>query len=108
MASFALSDSSAKTTSGTSTPVTDQGDERTMRVQLDVTAVTGVAPTLDVVIEDSLDGSTWNVIGTFGQKTAVSREVINITVPFTNTVRARWTLGGTSPSFTFSVLAYSE
>lgn len=78
------------------------------RAQLNVTAVSGTTPTLDVVIEDSLDGTNWNVIGTFAQDTAVGREVINVTTPFADQVRVRWVIGGTTPSFTFSVLAHSQ
>jgi len=79
-----------------------------LRVQLDVTAVSGTSPTLDVVIEDTLDGVNWNTVGTFAQKTAVGREVINITTPFADRVRCRFTIGGTSPSFTFSVVAHTK
>lgn len=108
MAGFELLPSAARTASGSSTPVTDQGDENTLRVQLNVTAASGTTPTLNVVIEDSLDGSNWNTIGTFAQRTGPGREVVNITAPFTNRVRVSWTVGGTTPSFTFDVLAYSE
>jgi hypothetical protein len=34
--------------------------------------------------------------------------VINISSPFGNDIRVRWTLGGTSPNFAFSVIAHSE
>jgi hypothetical protein len=101
-------ESVARTASGDSGPLAGFGDESTLRVQLDVTAVAGTGPTLDVVVEDTLDGTNWNVIGTFAQKTAVGREVINITSLFTDRLRVRWTVAGTAPSVTFSVLAYSE
>ncbi len=94
-----------RTASGDSGPQSGFGDERTLRAQLNVTAAAG---SLDVVLEDTLDGANWNVIGTFTQKTAVGREVVNVTIPFTDRLRARWTLGGTAPSFTFSVDVYSE
>lgn len=100
--------SAARTASGTSAPAAGYGYAQRLRAQLEITVVTGVAPTLDVVIEDSLDGINWNTIGTFTQKTAESREVINVTNPFADLLRVRWTTGGTSPSFTFSVIALSE
>lgn len=84
------------------------GATKTLRVQLNVTAVTGVAPTLDVVLEDTIDGTNFNVVGTFAQKTASGREVINITTPYTDSIRARWSVGGTTPSFDFTVRVYSE
>lgn len=100
--------SAARTASGNGTPVTGFGKVTQFRAQLNVTAVSGTAPTLDVVIEDSIDGTNWNVIGTFAQDTAVGREVINITSPFADQVRVRYVIGGTTPSFTFSVLVHSQ
>lgn len=101
--------SGARTASGNQTlPGEHYGTAKTLRAQLDVTAASGTTPTLDVVIEDSLDGTNWNTIGTFSQKTAVSREVINITIPFASRVRVRWTVGGTTPSFTFSLIVASD
>lgn len=79
-----------------------------LRAQLDVTAENDAATgeTLDVIIQDSVDGTDWNTIGTFTQATGVTREVINIQTPFFPYIRARYTIGGTgSPSFTFSVKA---
>lgn len=75
----------------------------TARIQLNVTAASGTSPTLNVIVEDTLDGTNWNTIGTFAQKTAVSREVINISTPFANQLRVAWTIGGTTPSFSFNV-----
>lgn len=103
-----LVSSAARTTSGDSDTLTGWGVPATARVQLDVTAASGTGPTLDVVVEDTLDGTNWNVIGTFAQLAGVGREVINITTPFAERVRVRWTMGGTSPSYTFAVTAYSE
>lgn len=97
--------SAARTSSGDSGVLTGWGVPREARVQLDVTAATG---TLDVVVEDTLDGTNWNVVGTFAQKLAVGREVVNLSTPFTNRLRVRWTIGGATPSFTFSVVSYSE
>lgn len=100
--------SAARTTSGTSAVQEGYGTADEIRCQLHVTAASGVAPTLDVVIEDTLDGTNWNVVGTFSQKTIATREVINITGLFTDRLRVRWTIGGTSPSFTFSVSWFAE
>ena len=86
---------------GDSGTLTGYGPGSTIRAQLKVTS--GVGGTLDVVIEDSLDGTTWNTIGTFTQATTVTREVINITTPFSDTLRVRWTVGGGAPDFDFEV-----
>ncbi len=104
-----FAESAARAASGDSGAV--DGFERAglLRAQLHVTAASGTTPTLDVVLEDTVDaGASWNVVGTFAQKTAAGREVINVTTPFTDRLRARWTVGGTTPSFTFSVRVYSE
>lgn len=100
--------SAARTSSGDSGVLTGWGVPAAARVQLDVTAAAGTSPTLDVVVEDTLDGVNWNVVGTFARKTTVGREVINITALFADRIRVRWTVGGTAPSLTFSVAAYSE
>lgn len=100
--------SAARTASGDSGVLPNYGPTQTLRAQLDVTAAAGTSPTLDVVIEDTLDGDTWNVVGTFAQKTAAGREVINVTTPFADRLRVRWTVGGTTPSFTFGVHIVAE
>lgn len=100
--------SAARTSSSTSAALAGYGGASTLRLQLNISAAGGVAPTLDVVVEDTLDGSNWNTIGTFSQKTAVSREVINVTTAFADRLRVRWTIGGTTPSFTFGVIAAAQ
>lgn len=87
-----------------------------LRVQLDISAVSGTTPSLTVVIEDSLDGGqTFNVVGTFVAQTVTGRTVIAIAPsgvaqaagfvwPFNaRRLRARWTITGTTPSFTFQI-----
>lgn len=108
MAGVDLLPSAARTASGVGVDVPGFGDKISLRVQLNVTAAAGVTPTLDVRIEDTIDGTTWNTVGTFAQKVAVGREVLNITTPFTDRLRLSWTVAGTTPSFTFSVLGYVE
>ncbi len=100
--------SAARTASGDSGVYSGYGAASTLRAQLNVTAFTVAAGnTLDVVIEDTVDGTNWNVVGTFAQKTGVGREVINITGVFSDRVRARWTIGGT-PGATFGVRVVSQ
>lgn len=96
--------SAARTTSSNSGALTGYGPAATIRAQLNVTAASGTTPTLDVLVEDSVDGgATWNTLVAFTQATAVTREVKNITTPFGDQLRVRWTVGGTTPSFTFAV-----
>jgi hypothetical protein len=96
--------SAARTTTGNSGALPGYGPASSIRAQLNVTAASGTTPTLNVLVEDSVDGGlTWNTIGTFAQKTAAGREVINITTLFGDQLRVSWTIAGTTPSFTFAV-----
>lgn len=91
-----------------------------VRLFLDVSAVTGTSPTLDVKIQakDKLSGNYVDLTGAaFTQKTAAgtdyltiypgiaetANETISDLVP--NTWRAVATIGGISPDFTFSLSA---
>lgn len=103
-----LAASAARAASGDTGPLDNYDSADSLRVQLDVTALTvGAGNTLDVVVEDTLDGSTWNVIGTFAQKAATGREVINISTPFGDIIRVRWTVGGAAGP-TFEVRAFAQ
>lgn len=93
--------SAARTASGTGDPY-EMGDLDTLRLTLAVTAASGTTPTLDVVIETSADGVTWRTLFSFGQKTTTGSDRQS----FSNAdrqVRARWAIGGTTPSFTMSL-----
>ena len=101
--------SAARTTTGDSGALPGYGIASRLRAQLNVSASSGTTPTLDVIIEDTVDsGTTWNTVGTFAQKITTGREVIGVSVPFTDTLRVKWTIGGGTPSFTFSVNIYAE
>lgn len=95
--------SAARTTTGNSGPLPGFGPARTLRCQLDVTAASGSTPSLTVLVEDTLDGTNWNTVGTFAAKTAAGREVVNVTTPFADILRVSWTITGGTPSFTFAV-----
>lgn len=100
--------SAARTASGETATFRDFGAARTIRAQLEVTAAAGTTPTLDVMIEDTVDGTNWNSVAAFTQATAASRMMLNISTPFSDRLRVRWVIGGVAPSFTFSVITYSE
>lgn len=100
--------SAARTTTGASALSEGWGAASKIRAQLNVSAASGTTPNLIVLIEDTLDGTTWNTVGTFAAKTTTGREVINVTTPFSDRLRASWTITGTTPSFTFDVVTYSE
>ena len=95
--------SAARTATGNSGTLSGYGGATTLRAQLDVTAASGTTPTLDVKIQDTLDGTNWNDLVAFTQATATTREIKTVTTPFSDRLRVLYTIGGTTPSFTFSV-----
>lgn len=96
-----LHPSATRTATGNGTVVEETGRRRTASLSLTVSARSGTSPTLDLTVQTSRDGSTWYTAGTFAQATATGTE--RKTFALDRYVRVRWVLGGTSPSFTFSV-----
>lgn len=80
---------------------------------LDVSAVSGTTPTLDVKIQGwAILSEKWHDVVTFAQQTTTTSTVI---APQTANLdfqvyRALWTIGGTTPSFTFTLgaIAHTE
>jgi hypothetical protein len=97
--------SAARTTSGTSAEFDVPDGASDLLLLLNVTAVGGVTPTLDVVLEDSLDGTNWDGVagGAFTQRTAVGRQRLVVSAAMAQRARMRSTIGGTAPTFTFAV-----
>lgn len=90
------------TAAGSWIEVADRGD---LRLTLDVTAVSGTNPTLDVEIETASDssGSNLDTLGSFSQRTATGSQRLKFH-GVDRFVRYRRTIGGTStPTFTFSL-----
>ena len=100
----------AYTTSGNSGVLGGYAPASTLIIQQSVTVITGTLPTLDMVVEDTLDGINWRSLGTtFAQVLTVTGTVYQVvTVPFTDRIRVRWTLGGTLPSYTMSVQVFAK
>ncbi len=72
--------------------------------QLDVTAASGTNETLDVLIQESMDGGTWYTLETYTQATGVTNAIKKSTETM-RYIRAKWTIGGTdTPTFTFSII----
>lgn len=100
--------SAARTTNSQIESGEDYGPIDRLRAQLNVTAASGTTPNLVVVLETTIDGTNWDTIGTFAAKTAAGREVILVNPVIGRRVRARWTITGTTPSFTFEVRIQGE
>lgn len=100
-ADVTLASSAVRTVTGTGSAV-EMGDNGVLRLTLDITATTGT-PTLDVAIQTSQDGSTgWTTVASFAQQTAVAT-VRKVFAGFDRYARASWTIGGGTPSLTFSI-----
>lgn len=111
-----LKASAAETTSTTHNVVNTKS-YGVAAVTVAVTAASGTSPTLSVVVEGSLDGSTWFTLGTVGSDGYSSGSAASAPANFTGAattraafpapqyVRTRSVVAGTSPSFTYSVEA---
>lgn len=79
--------------------------ERMYKAIVSCGTVSGTTPTLDLKIQESDDNSNWSDItgATFTQLTAAGREEIHFKSN-KRYIRAVATIGGTTPSFTFSVV----
>lgn len=108
---------SAAETSSTTHQQFNSDSFSTLAVVVDVTAVSGTTPTMTVVIEGSLDNSTWFELGTIGTAGAyrvgtTATAPGNITATTTTRgafpappfIRTRSVIGGTTPSFTYSCI----
>lgn len=88
-------------------PELELGDRATVRLALTVTAKAGTSPTLDVTIETSHDGANWYEAGAFAQLSDPDLTsgplVVRKIVAIDRFVRAKWEVGGTDPSLTFSL-----
>lgn len=95
--------SAARTTTGNSTLLPAYGPAQQLRVFIDVTAVTGTTPSLVISVEDSPDGTKWYPVAANAAITAAGQYAFNITSEFADRIRIKWTITGTTPSFTFAV-----
>lgn len=73
-----------------------------LALTLAVTAASGTNPTLDVAVQTSHDGAAWTTVASFTRATAATSERKRV-AGLDRYVRVVSTLGGTTPSFTFSV-----
>ena len=95
--------SAARTTSGSGDGSSAAAAFREANVLLDITAVSGTSPSLTVTLETSADGTNWFAHTAFAAKTAAAKDALKL-ANLGSYVRASYTISGTSPSFTFSVV----
>lgn len=97
-----------------STGLVDFLNYKEVGIELNIGNVSGTSPTLDVVIQHNSGDDTedWHTLYTFTQKTAAG--IYSVYIPngtefgFLRNLRAKCTIGGTTPVFTFSVIAVAK
>jgi len=110
--------SSAETVTGSGTGVdvtkNDAGTSGTYtrgaaRLRLDVSAVSGTNPTLDVVVQTGPSSTgPWKQVGAFTRATATTWEELPV-AGLLDWVRVSWTIAGTdTPTFTFAVTGAAQ
>jgi hypothetical protein len=95
--------SAAITTTQTSANIIT-GNQQNMAFQVGVTAVSGTNPTLDVVVQETFDGTNYYDIYHFPRITAIGQYRSPQIRTTGSGIRYVRTVGGTTPSFTNSVL----
>lgn len=105
----------AKTASGTTAINPSFAGVHDLLVQVAVTAAAGTgSPTLDVIIQQSVDdGTNWHDVAglTFTQVASAAAPIAELKVPtgkIAGALRVKYTIAGTNPSFTFSVKAFAR
>jgi hypothetical protein len=110
-----ITKASGAETASTTHPAVDSSASANAVVTVTVTASGGTTPTLTVVVEGSNDGTNWVALGTIGANGYVlgtpATPPTNLTgaatvvgvFPAMQQTRTRSVVGGTTPSFTYSV-----
>lgn len=95
--------SGARTTTANGTPFNTE-DAIAISAKLTITAKGGTTPTLDLKLQESVDGTNWNDVGAFPQQNNTG-SIAKTFGPLTPGSQCRWvwTIGGSTPSFTFAV-----
>lgn len=97
-----LKSSAAVTANGQSNPADVTSFEQGL-LFIDITAVSGTSPTIDFKVQTKIAGEWVDLPGvTIAQQTAVG-DVVTALTNFGKDIRLSYTVGGTTPSFTFSV-----
>lgn len=95
--------SAARTTTGNSGSL-DTSGFGTLSFQFVVTAVSGTLPTLDLEIQSSEDQTNWGIVFDTKRFTATGNQRLGAIRISARYYRIVWTIGGTTPSFTFSAV----
>ena len=112
----ALKPSGAETTNTTSSTIITSDGAGTVYVDVNVTAASGTTPTMTLVVEGSNDLTNWFTLGTIGSNGYSMGSLGTAPANFTAAagpiraafsamqfVRTRSVIGGTTPSFTYTI-----
>lgn len=86
------------------------GKSLNVGILIDVTAHSGTTPTADFTVEWSMDGVGFSVaqpVDSFTQFTTVDTKAIKLFAVKAPFFRLVWTLGGTTPHYTFTATRYA-
>ena len=95
--------SAARTTTGNGSTVSGWARGEGAQSRLAITAASGTTPQLTVIVEDSPDGTTFTTRDTYPVQTTTATVTRALPTGMNIYQRVRWTISGTTPSFTFSV-----
>lgn len=99
--------SAARTATGQSTVQVDPQTASVIALKVALTAHSGTTPTLDLTVEWTDDGgSTFysaDPADAFTQLTTTDKSIVKTFVRKAPGYRIKWTIAGTTPSYTFSV-----
>jgi hypothetical protein len=103
----ALYSGTATATGDTTLTPTNTRHDKEGIFYLDVTAASGVNPTLDIVFKvyDEFTDK-WYELASFSRKVGISSDVGFIEYGLDDKVAVFYTIGGSNPSFTFAVTAH--
>jgi hypothetical protein len=103
------------TATGAGAAVRGFEDASILKYQVTCGSVSGDTPSFTFTLQDTLDGTVWNTLGTAtaitanGSQTLLYAEVHASSAQlFTGTLRTAWTVSGTTPSASCRALVYAE
>lgn len=95
----------AVTATGNSALFEQRGDDGLLVVDLNITAVSGTSPSLTVQIQGSFDQTNWFNIGSASAaQTTTGKLRMTETSALEPYLRLAYTVTGTNPSFTFTIM----
>jgi hypothetical protein len=103
------------TATGTSAAFTGFGKADLLRATISCPTVSGTTPSGTFKVQDSIDGVVWNDLISFTALTAAGSQTLNYAEvrgttaqAFGDSLRAAYTVTGTTPSFTCGLTVFAE